>query len=225
MALGVALTAFGVDDIEGRSEFGLKQNDFQDIERAGYLYYAVRPYRNMAIGVNLKAISQSIHSASASGLSVDLGVWYGVPNVRRGMLDLALVFRDLGGRLKWEVFDETLNSEFRVKEEILTEVVFGSAYTSRGGHITLAVDANKTSQQDLRAHMGLEWATSKYFMLRAGSNAYDPTAGVGVVWPMGSTFWHLDYAFEYDLDELDSPHWVTLSLEFIPTGYKPKIDY
>ncbi len=156
MALGVGMTYLGVTGIEGRSEFGAREADFQDGERAIYLEYSARPYDNLSIGFGGKYLGQKLQSASAQGFGLDLGAWYGVPYVSRGHLSLALVGRDLGGNLKWTVPDPVLDTEFSYHEKVLSKWILGGAYTTPGEKWLLAADLWKEAEQAPRIYSGIE---------------------------------------------------------------------
>jgi hypothetical protein len=215
MAVAAGVTMFGIQNIEGRSEFGAPEANFQDSERTIYLSYGGRFYENLSIGLTGKYLGQTLQSASAHGFAFDFGTWYGVPYMSRGALDLALVVKDLGGSLKWKVDDPVLNSEFRYNEPVPTKFILGLAYTSPRGRWLWAMDAIRVQKQDPKVAAGLEFRALPHLKLRAGENDYNPTAGFGLYWGTRTEV-QLDYAFQYDLNALVSPHWLTLSVRFLP---------
>ncbi len=216
MAVGLSMTHVGITGIEGRSEFGAREADFQDAERAISLAYSARPYDNLSIGIGGKYLGQTLQSASAKGFGFDVGVWYGVPYLSLGHLSLALTARDLGANLKWKVPDAVLDTEYSYEEKVLGKWIFGAAYTSPAERWLFAVDFWKVSQQKLKIYTGAEYRLVPSFHFRAGASAYNPTGGFGWVLRRERLELQLDYAYEYDLNNLSSPHWLTLTMRFLP---------
>jgi hypothetical protein len=216
MAMAVSATFFGISGIEGRSEFGARQADFQDAERSFSLAYAVRPYRNLGFGITGKYLGQTLESASATGSAFDTGLWYGLPAFRHGRYAVALALRDVGGSLEWTVPDPVLDTEFTYKEKVASKAVAGVSYSSPQERWIAAMDLLKASGQDVRVHAGLEWRATRFFQLRGGLNAYNPTGGFGLGWRGGALDLQFDYAYQYDLESFVNPHWVTFTLRFLP---------
>jgi hypothetical protein len=216
MAVAAGATFFGVKEIEGRSEFGALEADFQDSERAIYLAYACNVYPHLNFGITGKYLGQTLQSASAKGFSFDLGTTYQVPLVQRGRLDVAFAAKDLGGQLKWEVADTQLDTEYSYKESVLAKMVLGTAYTTPQKRWVFALDLAKVHKQDLRPYAGAEWRTNSFLALRGGMSYDSPSMGMGLNWRMRSAQLKLDYAFQYSTHSFVNPHWITLSWQFLP---------
>ena len=216
MAFGAGITQFGIGGLTGRSEFGALEAAFEDTERAIYFDYAMRPYENLTVGIGGKYLTQKLQAATAKGASFDAGIWYGVPRISRGELSLALVGRDLGGSLKWEVPDPELGAKFSYREPVPVKLLFGAAYKTSGGHWLLAADVRKDAGRKTRLYAGLELRALSAFSLRAGTSDNNPTAGFS--WTPGGKRIALrfDYSYEYDLQSLYSPQWLTLTVRFLP---------
>jgi len=214
LTLAVGMTYFGIQDIQGRSEYGLRQADFQDAERTIYASFAGRLFENLSMGLTGKYLGQTLQSASARGFGFDVGVWYRLLWRRVGTWDFSLVGRDLGSKLKWTVEDPVLDAEYEYDEKVLNRGVLGLAYTTPSNRWSLYADLVKVHEQDVRLHNGVEWRPHPVFSLRAGQNAYDPSFGFGLLWDTSRVRLRMDYAFQYSLENLTNPHWITLSAAF-----------
>jgi len=222
LVVSAGATFFRIDNIEARSDFGDPTGTLQDIERAYYVSFAILAYKNLSFGGTAKMLRQSIDSASAKATTGDAGVMYELPAFKIGQIDLSFVARDFGSDLKWTVDDPTLHTQYTYTEPIVSKYIAGAAYTTPTGKWMLALDGVKGESQQPQLHTGLEWRADDHFKLRLGSNAYDPTLGFGFAWPLKSMDLKFDYAFQYSLNNLQSPHWFTLSLNFLPPGFSPE---
>lgn len=156
--LAAGMTYFTIGDIEGRSDYGALEADFQDAEKTFYLSGSMRPFENLALGFTGKRLTQTLESASADGWGFDAGMWYRLPWRKSGTWDFAIVARDLGSDLGWEINDPILNQTITYEEPVLSRYVSGLAYTSPGGRWLVIADAVKVQEQQWRLHNGIEWA-------------------------------------------------------------------
>ena len=216
MAFGAGFTYLGIRNLDGRSEFGAPESGFSDSEKSFAVEYAMRPYDNLSIGIGGKYLAQDLQTASAKGQGVDLGLWYGVPFIRRGELSLAVTGRDLGGKLKWKVPDPDLHADFTYREPVSGKWIIGASYLTPGEAWLFAADLLHAAGRKTRVYGGLEWRPGKVFNLRAGASANNPTFGFSWLLPGKKLDFQLDYAYEYDLNSLSNPQWLTLTLHFLP---------
>ena len=216
MAFGAGFTYLGIKNLDGRSEFGAPESGFSDSEKSFSVEYAMRLYDNLSIGIGGKYLAQDLQTASAKGHVLDLGLWYGVPFIRRGEFSLALTGRDLGGKLKWKVPDPDLRADFNYKEPVSGKWILGASYLTPGEAWLFAVDLLRSAGRKTRVYGGLEWRAGRVFYLRAGTSAGNPTFGFSWLLPGKKLDFQLDYAYEYDLNSLSNPQWLTLTLHFLP---------
>jgi hypothetical protein len=222
LVISAGATLFRIDDIQARSDFGADQGTFQDIERAFYLSLSFLVYKNLTLGLTGKILSQSLENASAHATTADVGIAYQLPRYSFGTLAFALTGRDLGDSLTWSVTDPRLEAEYEYSEPLSSKMIAGASYTSANEKWLFAVDAINAEREDLNVRAGLEWRFDHRFQLRVGSNSYDPTVGLGFGWPLRTMDLKADYAFQYSLEDLDSPHWFSLSLAFRAAGAAPE---
>ncbi len=224
IALAGGLASFATKNIEGRSEFGQPQSNFENSEHAYYFSLGLQAIENFSVGFTGKILTQKLHAASADGNSFDVGAIYRLPQTRWGKFDLGFLVRDLSGALDWKLSDDNIGAEYSYSEPVTTKYVLGTAY-SPNPKWSLALDFVKARDQNLKVHLGGEWKAYKGFWLRAGANAYDPTAGFGYAWDTRSAGISIDYAFQYSIDSLYNTHWFSVNLRFLaqkrdPAGIK-----
>ena len=139
-----------------------------------------------------------------------------MPYISRGQLSLALAGRDLGGKLKWKVPDPDLRSDLAYNEPVSGKWLLGASYLTPGEAWLFAADLLRSAGQKTRVYGGLEWRAGRVFYLRGGTSAGNPTFGFSWLLPGKKLNFQLDYAYEYDLNSLSNPQWLTLTLHFLP---------
>ncbi|HOW26909.1 MAG TPA: PorV/PorQ family protein [Elusimicrobiota bacterium] len=215
-AVSLGILSMGVSKIEGRDTFGAVTNSFDDQETALLFGYSMNVYEDLFMGITVESLTQKLDTAKASGMGFGMGFsWHSPSKQWRGGLSV----RDVGASLKWKVPDDLTQTNIRYTETLPSCLSAGVSYSSADERWMINVDGRRTGDQDIRGYAGAEYRTSPFLALRIGCNAYNPTAGIGLILPWSWLDLSVDYAYQYDLKEFDNPHWITLSARFgrVPT--------
>jgi len=199
-AFGVAATYSSSGTIPRYEEFR-KVGEYSAYDAAGTAAYAGKVpgfgFGVLDFGLALKYVQQQIDSFQARGFAGDLGLLYKAP---LPMVDLkvGLAVQNVGPGIKF----------IEQADPLPLNVKAGLA--ARVGPLTLAVDANKPRDNDLRLNIGAEGVILDVLALRAGYNTANSfTAGGGVTWKMVS----IDYAF-VPYKEIDATHRISARVRF-----------
>lgn len=208
-AVGVGAVSYGVGEIGGRDDFGVELPSFSDKEAAYTLAFGTKVYEDFLFGVSADYMTQTLAGSQAKGMSYGGGfVWF----TPADKWALSGAVRGMGGELKWEVDDPVTQDTVIYKESVQSSMSVGVARVSEKW--TVALEARKYAEQDVELHAGIEVSPIEALSLRAGLNAYDPTVGVGLKIPLGLLDLSLQYAYQYDLEDFQSPHWTSVVLRF-----------
>ncbi len=135
----------------------------------------------LAGGLGGHLLQQQLSDATASGYGLDFGL---LASALPG-LDFALSLQDVMGNLAWST---------QRREIIPITIRMGVAWEARPKELLFAADLDRNLNQELRARFGGEWWPIEWLALRAGSNDWNWTAGLGARWRQGRMVWGLDYA-------------------------------
>ena len=145
---------------------------------------------NLSLGAGLKYLRESIDNQSASGVAIDLGAMYAVPQLPN--LRLGLAVQNVGPDLRYR--GDAFNGP---RESLPLNVRGGASYgfSYYGLDHTLALDLSKARNSDTVVGIGIESVIMKMFALRFGfnsRNSSDIGLSGGVGWK-NETF-NVDYA-------------------------------
>ena len=183
--------------------------------------YAREFTEQLAIGVGVKYLHESLFDRSAGTLAFDVGTHYRVGY--RG-LTLAMAAQNLGGSVRYleegvsdrrEGYDLPLVFRLGLSGDLAGPDGFvGLGDQNR---LVAAVEAIHTNDYNERLHVGLEYTFADVLALRGGYRAnYDEgnwSVGGGVMPRVGSTRIRVDYAYvAYDF--LDAPHRVSVAFSY-----------
>ena len=224
-SLGLSWIRLGIDDIPRTTFIDTNNNgflgDFQDkngngIKEAGEPYidtpevaeyfsntdtaflisYARQVHPRVAVGGNLKLLSQSIFQNSGTGFGVDIGV---IAEPYEGFRVGTMILDATGTQVRWDTADSptfTRPRRFRV----------GAAYdfsVSRLGQGSIGADV-ETDQADLEAdgsgggpvlRLGAEYWLFNILALRGGWNGDGLSAGAGFRFRVNRVSFFVNYAF------------------------------
>ncbi|MEA2081961.1 MAG: PorV/PorQ family protein [Elusimicrobiota bacterium] len=168
---------------------------------------AAKNIRYIPLGVNLKFISSSIESESASAIALDIGTMY---RIMEGKLNLGLAIQNIGTEMKF----------IAEADPLPLNIKYGAAYKVNSS-LTAVLDINVPNDNDVRANMGVEYAqvfsdklTSFYRMgYRTDTDGLDNnlagfSAGIGIDFK--------SYQFSYawtPYGDLGTTHRISLSLK------------
>jgi len=201
--MGFAWINFGVSDIDGRDLEGNPTDKFSDSENAFLLSYGKALRGKVHLGGNLKLITQKLSSKQALGFGLDMGT---LARVSRH-ISLAVVVQDVGTSLKWNT-----DSDHRDKLPLVLRTGIGLRPIK--GPILIAGDLEKTSDEDLRVRFGAEYILLERLGLRAGYNGEDLTMGASLYVLISGHEIRADYAYQNDILEIRSAHYVSLGVVF-----------
>ncbi|MFH1258579.1 MAG: hypothetical protein ABII74_01980 [Elusimicrobiota bacterium] len=202
---GLGFINFNVSNIEARDDWGNRTGDFKDNENTYLLSYGQSVYKDLDLGLAVKYHSQKLETASASGVSFDLGAIFRPLDWKTSF---GLAFQNIGGRLAWKVEDPILKETSKYNEPLALKINFGGAYQAK--RFTIAADISYIEKRDLRYYLGAEYLLEKTVALRAGLANFKPAFGLG----FNFHNMNLDYAFVYDLSKLANQHYSSLGMKF-----------
>ena len=152
---------------------------FEDVENAYTLAYGTKFKKKVFLGFALNYYTHDLFNNSADGFGIDLGVLWKA-NKRS---NIGLTVKHIGGELEWD----TSTSR---KDNIPVSTTLGASYKVRE-NITTTVDLEKTGDENLRTHIGVEGYVNSNLALRAGLDKDNITLGIG----FKSNDWVFDYAY------------------------------
>lgn len=169
---------------------------FEDVEQTITLGYG-RPYdEKLSWGAALSRHTHELFNASADGFGLDLGLLYKA-NARA---TVGASIKNAGAIMKWDTASGR-------KDRIPTTSTIGCAYKIRP-NLTALVDLEKTGDEEIRSHVGVEGFVNKRLALRGGLDKTDLSLGAG----FREGGWAFDYAFaDRDLGDV---HRVSASKKF-----------
>jgi hypothetical protein len=232
--IGIGFVTFGISDIPANRQIGYADPDLQRLitdqgTSSTYDYrdilvqasYARYFFDRLALGVNLKYISQSIDDQSVGVVAIDLGSVY---KIGIGNWQIAARMSNLGSDYTYYNISNMIPLTFSLgtsAQPIQTEI----------GSLTVALDAVKPQDGPQYYHIGGEWTFMDIVSFRAGwklnysgteadqigdrpavSNTIEGLSfGAGVHVPVSNMNLQIDYSMT-QMDVLDSVH--RLSVRF-----------
>jgi hypothetical protein len=158
-ALGGSLIYLGTTD-RGRSEWGEDLGSFDIKDLAFSLLFARKMSERISLGIGLKYISQELYEEKASGYAFDLGGLYQVSE----NLTYGLSLQNIGEEIKFIEEGDPLPLSLKL----------GAAYKLPEKDLTLALDLNLPSYEEIRINVGLEYWYKELLALRGGwKSGYD----------------------------------------------------
>ncbi|GIK21913.1 MAG: type IX secretion system protein PorQ [Ignavibacteriota bacterium] len=202
---GAAIKYINYGTFDGYDEFGASTKEFGVNEMALVIGYANVLDYNFYYGANIKFIYSGIEDRSSTGMAVDLGLHYSIPD-KNWYFGFAVL--NLGSQL---------SSYYSTKEDLPLDIVIGVSKSLENLPVRLSVDFHKLNQdrddfvERFRAFtVGAEFTLSKVMKLRFG---YDnerrkdfkigTTAGIAG-FNVGLGVRISDYQFDYAYSALGS---------------------
>jgi len=205
--IGIGWISYGVSGLEGRDTYGNPTEDFSDSENAIMLAYGQSLGYKLSLGVNLKYLMHHLTDyASAGGFAADLGIMYRISDIFTAGLNV----QNMVGSMKWKIKDDVLNEEFEYNEKVLLNMKTGISAEIVKDKLVSVLDIDKTLEQKIRFHTGLEYMLRQNAAVRFGIDDMKITSGFG--WRRNRML--LDYAFIYERFGWDIVHRFSLGLSF-----------
>lgn len=212
--MGGAITILDSGSIDKYDEVGglpLAQGTFDGKDIAILASYAKEMMPNCSLGATLKYIQMKIDGKKSTGLGLDVGCLYQheVENLTFG-----ITMQNLGPKLKAFVSE---------KNELPLNLKVGGAYKLLDNALTLSMDVNLPSDNDINFNLGAEYWFKEIIAFRTGYKSLtknelktsDLTFGAGFILPgvTHGTGIEIDYAYS-NYDELDVTQRVSMITKF-----------
>jgi len=204
---GFSFTGLYMDDMERYDEVAsaLPVGYFGAYDASFAVAYGRYLFPNVAVGLSVKPIWERIDELSADGIAVDAGIFH-VSRVRG--LNLAAVVGNVGPPMKF------VEEEFALPRYVRVGGSYEREITSLEGRLLLAFDLMFPNDDDMRQHIGAEYAYRRMVALRAGyKGGFDSqgaTFGLGVMWRNLD----VDYAFLPVSNDIGDTHRMGIGLSF-----------
>lgn len=170
--------------------------------------YAKDIVDNCSLGATVKYIQMKIDNKKSTGFGLDVGCLY-KPQVEN--LTLSAVVQNVGPKLKAFV---------KEKDGLPLNFRLGGAYKLLDKALTLSLDVNFPSDNDINFSLGVEYWVKEIVAIRTGYKTVtkdelkssDLTFGIGIRLPTAAGI-ELDYAY-CNYDDLGNTHRVSLVTKF-----------
>lgn len=152
---------------------------FKDVEDTLTLAYGRELDSKVSVGAALSRHTHELFNNAADGFGLDLGgLWKATSRATVGAS-----IKNLGATMKWDTASGR-------KDRIPVSSTLGCAYKLRH-NINVLTDLEKTGDEGLRSHLGVEGWVNKRLALRGGLDKSDLSLGLG----FKTGDWAFDYAF------------------------------
>lgn len=201
-SLGVTLNFLYVNDLVERDQTGNKTGSkFGAYSGLAAITAGVAISEDMCLGVNVKALQESVDSESSTAYAGDIGFLYWLEDLRLG-----LAVQNAGTKVK--IGEDGFEMPMNIRA--------GASYKMFEGNLLVSADAYKPVDNKLELRGGAEWWLAEPFALRAGYRmGADANTGLGVSAGFGLKFsgYSIDYSF-LPYGELGNTHRLSLSYKF-----------
>jgi len=204
--LGVAWVSSGVDNIQGRSTSGYKTQILSTSEDAIFISFAQRIMPWLALGINVKILSNQLPMNESQLAGKGTGFDIGFKVLPEEKLRFAFMIQDLNTNYQWNTGD-VFEGEGRVyKESFPTMYRLGTTFTFRRIYIVgdIGVVANQDDILGMTMRFGGEYRLSENYFIRGGFGNSRFSLGAG----LNFTFLNLNDAF-FDYAVVIEPHSVS----------------
>jgi hypothetical protein len=201
-SLGASLNYMFVNGLVGRDESGMPTGSkFGAYSGLAVITAGTQIAENMYLGVNVKALQESVDNKSSTAYAGDAGLLYKIDNLRLGA-----AVQNIGTKVK--IGEDAFGMPANIRG--------GVSYLMFDGELLASCDVNKPFDSDVEFHAGAEWWLAEQFALRAGYRTnIDTNEGAGVSAGFGLKFgdYMLDYSF-LPYGEIGNTHRLSFSYRF-----------
>ena len=201
--LGVAWVSSGVDNIQGRSTSGYKTQILSTSEDAIFISFAQRITPWLALGINVKILSQQLPMNESQLAGKGTGFDIGFMVLPEEKLRFAFMIQDLNTNYQWNT-GQVFEAEGRVyKESFPTMYRLGTTFTFQRIYFVgdIGVVANQDDILGMTMRFGGEYQISENYFIRGGFGNSRFSLGAG----LNFTFLNLNDAF-FDYAVVIEPH-------------------
>lgn len=181
---GISWARLGIDDILCFDGSGNPTGTTSYKEEAYFLSYGKSLSPNLSLGGNIKYYRQTLYTASAKGIGLDLGLLYKFPNLPIALdeLSVGLLLQDLTEtKIKWK------NTAENPTEKIPINIKLGVAGKLLEEKLVVALDYDKRTN----LHAGCEYWLIDILGVRAGIDDGNFTCGAS----FKLQTYQIDYAY------------------------------
>ncbi|MDD5674508.1 MAG: PorV/PorQ family protein [Chitinivibrionales bacterium] len=210
---GISLISFGVNNIEGRDEFGGLTQNFNDNETAVALTAAGKLPYNISCGIAGRYLNQMLETGRANGFGFDAGATYDPFSC----LTIGISALHIGSHLAWNTGENDL---------VRPTGRLGIAGNLADSTLRIEGDFIKADYMPLEMSAGAEYVLLKMFAVRAGASTSvliadqksalpDFSAGLGIYF----NFLTADFACKIPGNGLAPSYRISLTID-IPAAMK-----
>jgi len=201
--LGVAWVSSGVDNIQGRSTSGYKTQILSTSEDAIFISFAQRIMPWLALGINVKILSNQLPMNESQLAGKGTGFDIGFMVLPEEKLRFAFMIQDLNTNYQWNT-GQVFEGEGRIyKESFPTMYRLGTTFTFQRIYFVgdIGVVANQDDILGMTMRFGGEYHISENYFIRGGFGNSRFSLGAG----LNFTFLNLNDAF-FDYAVVIEPH-------------------
>jgi len=201
--LGVAWVSSGVDNIQGRSTSGYKTQILSTSEDAIFISFAQRIMPWLALGINVKILSNQLPMNESQLAGKGTGFDIGFMILPEEKLRFAFMIQDLNTNYHWNT-GQVFEGEGRIyKESFPTMYRLGTTFTFQRIYFVgdIGVVANQDDILGMTMRFGGEYHISENYFIRGGFGNSRFSLGAG----LNFTFLNLNDAF-FDYAVVIEPH-------------------
>lgn len=207
--VGGAVKYLSMSKIEKIDNLGFKSGEsFQPYDLAIIVSYA-REIINIPLGINFKFIRSEIDDSTANTFAFDLG---GIYKLMKEKLSIGVVVENIGAGMKFDEKEDPLPLNMKI----------GGAYQLLKDSLTVAMEFNIPSDNNINQHLGVEYIYKKIKKIQiVGRTGYktntiediDLLSGLSLGLGFKLQGYSLDYAW-VPYGELEDTHRISLSARF-----------
>ena len=201
--LGVAWVSSGVDNIQGRSTSGKETQTLSTSEDAIFISFAQRIMPWLALGINVKILSNQLPMNESQLAGKGTGFDIGFMVLPEEKLRFAFMIQDLNTNYQWNT-GQVFEGEGRIyKESFPTMYRLGTTFTFQRIYFVgdIGVVANQDDILGMTMRFGGEYHISENYFIRGGFGNSRFSLGAG----LNFTFLNLNDAF-FDYAVVIEPH-------------------
>jgi hypothetical protein len=211
---GLAVSYLSAPPTEKYDKLGTKLSDtYSASDLAVTLGYSYELAGNTDLGLNVKYISSSLDTESATALAADAGLKY---TALPGQLELGFVLQNVGGSLKYVNEGDSLPMNLKLGGQYTFNVEKAAATKK---DLSIFADLNSMKDSGLYANVGVDllsvYDRSTKFSMRAGyrTNASGKSAGLSAGLGVDLTAYFIDYAYA-PMGDLGDTHRLSFTYKF-----------
>jgi long-subunit fatty acid transport protein len=201
-SFAIGWNKFGVNNIDGRDQFGNPTKKFSDSENSIMLALS-KHIGIISVGVTGKYFYHSVFDRTATGFGFDVGmkIYF------NEFLTAGLAVQEISSSLRW-------NTQSKLTEKIPMNIHAGISFKPKFLSGIAAIEMSKISKNNFVFHAGVEYQIIKFFGVRAGYDGKNLSFGAVVRSPLDFLDIQIDYAATKDIISNGYAHHISLKVGF-----------